>query len=61
MAQLVPPDVYEERMSVCRECHLFRNLSGGICSGCGCFMTIKARAGATVCPLGKWGSWAEET
>lgn len=61
MAQLVPPDVYEERLSICRDCHLYRPLRGGICGGCGCFITIKARAGHTACPMHKWGQWREET
>lgn len=40
----------------CSECHLFER-NRGICKGCGCFMTIKARAGHTHCPLDRWSTW----
>ena len=56
MANMVPPDVYQERMLKCSECHLFEK-HRGICKGCGCFMTIKARAGHTHCPLDRWSTW----
>ena len=51
----VKPNVYDHRMATCNDCHLWEG-SRGICKGCGCFMTIKARAAHVSCPLGKWGS-----
>ena len=53
----VPPDVYEQRLEICRTCHFF-NPNRGMCNGCGCFIVIKARAPHVRCPRGLWGSVA---
>ena len=57
MVEMVPPDVYSERMETCNACHLWER-ARGVCKGCGCFMRIKARAGHNACPLGRWGRWS---
>jgi len=48
---LVTTERYEERLAICGQCHFYRK---NICHGCGCNMTIKARAKHTSCPIGKW-------
>lgn len=48
----IDDDAYLRRRSTCDECEFFR--SDERCSVCGCFMKIKARWAASVCPLGKW-------
>ena len=41
------------RQDVCRDCNsLVKPI--WTCKECGCFMKIKTRLDASVCPLGKW-------
>ena len=51
---LVSDDVYQKRISICQDCYRF-DRERGICQACGCFMTIKARAAHTECPMSLWG------
>lgn len=50
---LVFDDVFERRMSICKECPFFIQESKR-CSKCGCFMEKKAMFKKTECPIGKW-------
>ena len=50
---LVPQDIYDERIRHCQDCIRF-DRHRGMCGACGCFMTIKARAAHTECPLRLW-------
>lgn len=48
-----PPDIYEKRLSACRECSALRD---GMCSICGCFVEYRAANIKQVCPSvpAKW-------
>ena len=50
---LVSDDIYEQRIATCQDCYRFQK-DRGICGACGCFMTIKARAAHTECPMRLW-------
>lgn len=52
---LVFDDVFERRMSICKDCPFFIQESKR-CSKCGCFMEKKAMFKKTKCPEGKWGT-----
>lgn len=43
--------LYEERLSVCRECEL---LFQGMCRSCGCYVELRAAAVKNGCPWKKW-------
>lgn len=43
--------VYQERLSVCKECELLEN---GMCKACGCFVELRAAIGKNACPYEKW-------
>jgi hypothetical protein len=46
-------EIVEERLNICRTCaHLIPITL--TCKKCGCFMKIKTKIEASVCPLGKW-------
>lgn len=49
----VQTDIAKERLAICQECPLY--LSTGICSQCGCFMSVKTKLPNAECPEGKWG------
>jgi hypothetical protein len=51
----VTSDVLETRLSICKECPRFMNLTKQ-CKECGCIMTAKAKLPNASCPLGKWGT-----
>ncbi|MCR4989619.1 MAG: DUF6171 family protein [Lachnospiraceae bacterium] len=44
-------DIYEKRLSVCRECDL---LASGTCNACGCYVEIRALGKDASCPKKKW-------
>lgn len=46
-----PAELYENRLSVCRECDL---LADGMCRGCGCFVELRAAISKNACPYDKW-------
>lgn len=50
----VGTQVREERMSICRVCPEFIELTSQ-CKKCGCFMNVKTKLTNASCPLGKWG------
>lgn len=43
--------VYDERLSVCKNCDL---LADGMCRACGCFVELRAAVGKNCCPYDKW-------
>ena len=44
-------DLYEERLLVCKSCDY---LLDGMCRACGCFVELRAKIEANVCPYEKW-------
>ena len=49
---LVPAEVADERITICRACeHL---TSENRCTQCGCFMSAKVNLAASQCPMSKW-------
>ncbi len=42
---------YERRLSVCKECDY---LAEGMCRACGCYVELRAAAGANKCSYDKW-------
>lgn len=44
-------ELYEKRLSVCRECDL---LADGMCRACGCFVELRAVIAKNGCPYEKW-------
>ncbi len=46
-----PDALYEERLSVCKECDY---LQEGMCRACGCFVELRAAIMTNVCSYGKW-------
>lgn len=44
-------ELYEERLSVCRECEL---LLQGMCRSCGCYVELRAAVNKNRCPEKKW-------
>lgn len=49
--------LYEERLSLCKECDL---LMDGMCRACGCFVELRAAMKKNACPYGKWGIFKEK-
>ena len=43
----VPSEVYEQRLSLCREC---AHLLSGMCRKCGCFVELRAAMRKNSCP-----------
>lgn len=50
-ADRVTEEVYESRLSVCRECG---KLNAGTCMACGCYVELRAAAAVSRCPKKKW-------
>lgn len=50
---LSPEELYNQRITICRECEFFREQSV-TCSKCGCYMQLKTRLTGANCPVGKW-------
>lgn len=46
-----PDEIYEARLSVCRECEL---LFQGMCRRCGCYVELRAAIGRNTCPDRYW-------
>ena len=44
-------EIYEERLSVCKECEL---LMQGMCRTCGCYVELRAAIRNRSCPNEKW-------
>jgi len=47
----VSEQLYESRLSVCKECDL---LNAGTCNACGCYVELRALAKVAKCPHKKW-------
>jgi hypothetical protein len=45
-------ETYQKRMAICKACPKLR--PDNRCSGCGCFMNVKASWDEQKCPDGKW-------
>lgn len=50
----VTPEVFEQRMNLCRDCPFFKAESQK-CGHCGCYMRVKASLDTAACPIEKWG------
>jgi hypothetical protein len=48
---LVDDAEYRRRLQVCHACDRRR---GRRCTECGCWIGVKARGRAFICPLGRW-------
>ena len=46
-----PDDVYEKRLSQCKNCD---SLINATCLKCGCYVEIRALSAMTKCPAKKW-------
>ncbi len=51
----VEEPLYEERLSLCKECDL---LLDGMCRACGCFVELRAAMKKNACPYEKWSACA---
>ncbi len=49
----VEKPLYEERLSLCKECDL---LADGMCRACGCYVELRAAIRKNGCPYDKWKS-----
>ena len=49
----VPNEIYEDRISICKEC-VYYSKTLGKCKVCLCFMKIKARIAPMSCPENYW-------
>lgn len=47
----VPDELYEERLSVCKDCDL---LLEGMCRVCGCYVELRAVMKKNACPRHRW-------
>ena len=47
----VSEDIYEKRLSVCKECD---RLNAGTCAACGCYVELRALTPVSHCPYKKW-------
>ena len=54
----VPNEVYEDRISICKECIYYSNLLGQ-CKICLCFVKLKARIAPMECPQKYWEKTTE--
>ena len=46
-----PEDLYEERLTVCKECDM---LFQGMCRKCGCYVELRAAVKTNCCPGKRW-------
>lgn len=46
-----PDNLYEERLKACTECE---RLIDGMCTGCGCYVELRAAKKDGKCPYKKW-------
>ena len=46
-------EIVKSRLEICKACEYFRPKTE-TCRKCGCFMKLKVKLPAAVCPLGKW-------
>lgn len=46
-----PEELYEQRLSICRECDL---LLEAMCRSCGCYVELRAAVKKNNCPRKKW-------
>lgn len=53
---IVPPDIRENRLTICRGCDKFMPLTSQ-CSECGCYMNYKTQICAAECPIKKWDKY----
>ena len=51
MEDRVTENVYEERLSVCKQC---QKLNAGTCFSCGCYVELRALGKTNHCPDKKW-------
>ena len=54
----VPNEIYEDRISICKEC-VYYSKTLGQCKVCLCFMKIKARLAPMSCPNKYWDKTTE--
>ncbi len=47
----VSEDIYEKRLSVCKECD---RLNAGTCAACGCYVELRALSPVSKCPYHNW-------
>ncbi len=47
----VSEDIYEKRLSVCKECD---RLNAGTCAACGCYVELRALSPVSKCPYHSW-------
>ena len=50
-ADKVTDEIYEKRLSLCKECDL---LNAGTCGACGCYVELRAAAAVGHCPHKRW-------
>lgn len=50
-ADKVASDIYEQRLSVCKNCDL---LNEGTCNACGCYVELRALTTISKCPHNRW-------
>ena len=55
----VPNEVYEDRISLCKDCVYYFKPTG-TCKRCLCFMKVKARIAPMECPQGYWKETPDE-
>ena len=58
MKFLVPNNIYEDRLAICRSCTHYLSLLGN-CGICKCFMKVKARIAPMECPKKFWQKTTE--
>ena len=46
-----PAALYEDRLSVCKQCEL---LLDGMCRSCGCYVELRTAVAEPSCPWNKW-------
>lgn len=54
----VSDTIYEERLSVCRQCDL---LLDGMCRSCGCYVELRAAVARRSCPWERWQPAEDKT
>lgn len=56
--KVATPEVYADRMAICRKCQFWKEIPGpiiGRCRKCGC-TGAKQKLSTSKCPIGLWGS-----
>lgn len=53
----VSKEIKQQRLEICKSCE---HNKVGVCSKCGCVLTLKTQWKATKCPVEKWGSVTQE-